>query len=475
MTKQFFRSTFLLIIVFTIVGCLATPAHPTTSFPLNWPVSPLSEEQIKEVRECNFQILVRERYPEEVTIDRLEAKYRPKNSCDWAVLALAYAERSGENDPSGYGINAFHQAISNNIGFAFATPIFYEYFDATSLVLSPQLSQQDIAEVDIQYKWGGLGDTVDYHVKITDANVSPNVEISSEIFSLNPAQKTDISKEVVQALSSSLDNLLPISSSSFDVNPCADNSADWKVQIDFQDGTSLKLSSSSNLVYIGGPWQTKIDGQNYVQYSSTFSLAIDEIWQELELIYGQPDAMFCSPEDVFSEAFGGDAISYIQPRTNTPPTVSPSAAETLIAEANTLVAEITESYTPTPFGTPDRQNWPFIETTDIPLTDWNSIPVMPGAIAGTNDGIGYIYTVESSSFDVYRYYLEQMPEFGWDLHRVTEIGGDYPKMVSANDANLEEFHPYLFYKQGIEAGNVSIFIHPDTGMTYVVLSRDNIQ
>ena len=120
-----------------------------------------------------------------------------------------------------------------------------------------------------------LEDPVDYNVQIlSDLNLT--VEAS-----------------VVQSLSLALTDLVPVESQ-FTLQPCDDNMPDWTVYIGFEDGTNLELvTNSSNFMYAGGPWYTKIDGQNYIQLSPAFLRAIGELVDALRLPRGQPAAMAC--------------------------------------------------------------------------------------------------------------------------------------------------------------------------------------
>jgi hypothetical protein len=231
-------------------------------------------------------------------------------------LALAYAKRTGENDklPED-GINAFSQAIKNNYGFALATPLFYRYFGTTSIVKQPPFTQQDITDVKIQYTWNGLGKKINYLAEISQANTSPLVKITPD--SMATTGKIIVDKKLIQALSPTLDNLLPIKSK-FSVNPCTDNYPEWSVQITFQDGKNLDLTSDSNFIPIGGPWETEIEQQNYILFSTTFITALDKIITSMKLPYGQPTAWTCFGDEVFDKAF---PLHPVTPETSTTPEI----------------------------------------------------------------------------------------------------------------------------------------------------------
>jgi len=275
-------------------------------FPKNWELEPLSDEQIKEVTDCDIEKIVNDRYPKNEKSDELIYLFEPITSCDWAVLAFAYSERvkDGESMPD-IAKNAFAQAISTNPGFAFSTPLFYRFFfDAFIIVSTPSISEQEISRVKIGYKWGGIGDPVQYVVDIRQANTNPVVRVTNYESAITGQNfKNTVDKDLVQKLGKSLSNLLPIETQ-FSLMPCYDNIPDWIVTLTFIDGTTLTVkTNASNVLYVGGPWQTKIDEQNYLQFSVDFIAALDSVIQEIGLPYGQPAAMYCNPESVLDKAY----------------------------------------------------------------------------------------------------------------------------------------------------------------------------
>ena len=308
MTKKLFNIAKLLTITLLISGCnINNFAYQKATLPLDWPLSPLTEKQKNAVKDCNLEDLASERYPETIKVTDFETTFRPKSECDWAVLALAYADRLGEDQPlPEAGINAFRQAVKKNYGFALATPVFYNYFGATSIVNPPPFSQQDITDLKIQYEWGGLGKPVDYQVEIHQANVSPIVKITPD--SVSTSANANIDKELIQALSPTLGNLLPVKSW-FSINPCTDNYPQWYVQIVYRDGTVLDLVSESNFISMGGPWETEINKQIYVHYSTDFISALDKILTSMRLPHGHPAAWTCSGDEVFDQAFPLQAVT----------------------------------------------------------------------------------------------------------------------------------------------------------------------
>ena len=229
----------------------------------------------------------------------------PKSACDWAVLATAYAERVSDNDTLPEPAKeAFIEAISRNYGFALTTPLFYPYFGEVSLVELPPFAKQEISTVTIDYTWVGEGDPVSYSVRIEQADTKPVVSatVMPESFAAN-LNLEGLDEGKVQALGSTLTDLLPIESQ-FDYVVCTDNYPDWSVSLTFKDGTQLNLTNSeSNFIIIGGPWQTKIDDQNYFQFSFGFTQAIFDLCKALGLPFGEPAGMFCGGDTLFEKAF----------------------------------------------------------------------------------------------------------------------------------------------------------------------------
>jgi hypothetical protein len=331
--KNKIRIIFHLLVLIILSGCseipmlqLSTPSpaftmtpsitptitpRPTMSieaysdlFPLKGPLLPLSDEHISEVRKCDIEDLEAERYPENEPSDELMNLFDPNTSCDWAVLAYAYAVRlnDGEEVPQ-IAKNAFGKAIAGNIGFALSTPLFYRYYyDNFTIVDAPNIADQEITDVQIVYTWGGMGDQIEYTIDISQADMEPLVNLKNTTPATLSA-KTNVSKETVQALGKSLINLVPINSQ-FSLTTCYDNYPDWKMTLTLQDGSTVELGTNeSNMIYIGGPWQVNIDGQDYVQFSIEFVKAIDALIQELGLPYGEPMAMTCNISEVFEQAY----------------------------------------------------------------------------------------------------------------------------------------------------------------------------
>lgn len=56
-----------------------------------------------------------------------------------------------------------------------------------------------------------------------------------------------------------------------------------------------------------------------------------------------------------------------------------------------------------------------------PASEWNGIPIMPGAIAGEGDEEGYVFTIKAPPQQVRDYYQLELGKLGW---RTSSQSGD---------------------------------------------------
>jgi len=251
--------------------------------------------------------------------------------------------RNDSESPSQPGLEAFKKAISNNYGFALAPYVFEYYFGSVHLVKNPQFAEKEIAKVEINYTWSGLGEPSNVHhaVTIDKANINPIISSSTDHID----SSISVDKILVQDLAKELNDLLPIDSEVHTLF-CTDNFPEWFVALTFTDGTKIDMKSNSNFLFVGGPWQTEIEGQRYLQYSLTFATKIVGFMEELGLPLGEPSGMYCPGGVVFENAF-----SNFLPPTSTPsPNFSSEAIFTFVAQ--TVNAQLTqiasETVTPRP-------------------------------------------------------------------------------------------------------------------------------
>jgi len=103
------------------------------------------------------------------------------------------------------------------------------------------------------------------------------------------------------------------------------------------------------------------------------------------------------------------------------PTVVPTLTFTAIPA---LTATLAPTNTPLPStATPVGQ----------PASEWNGIPVMPGAITGEGDGESYVFTIKATPQQIQDYYQLELGKLGWQPF--AQEGGDSSMLTFMNDAS----------------------------------------
>lgn len=99
------------------------------------------------------------------------------------------------------------------------------------------------------------------------------------------------------------------------------------------------------------------------------------------------------------------------PPTLPPPTETPAPTETPLPPP-------TETLIPP---TPTEEGFLLPLPQGEPLSQWNGVPIMPGALNGEeSDSDAYIFTIQSSSEDIQNFYQSELPKVGWDFLAVGE-------------------------------------------------------
>ena len=286
-----------------------TPLPTTTPIPepivgplYDWPLLPLSDEQIQDVLDCQNATWTggNEVVPREIKIDELVT------ACDFGLKALSLVTDFDTFELSDLGIYYAQQALLINPGILFANPYFFFAFIDVEVVESPVPSDRVVQEMNIHYKWSGIGSLVNYSVTITNGEIPRAVGNVT----LGPGPEDDhddttswtIQQELEPGLlenwGESFINLIPVKRQGM-MYACFDNYPNWVIQVTFDDGWQLDLSSNwSNFFLEGGPFQTRLEDQNYVMASYNFNLVLNRIIETLELPYGEPWAMSCHPYPV---------------------------------------------------------------------------------------------------------------------------------------------------------------------------------
>ncbi len=114
------------------------------------------------------------------------------------------------------------------------------------------------------------------------------------------------------------------------------------------------------------------------------------------------------------------------------PTPTPLPTETPLPTATpipTATPEPTQTSEPTEIVEPTEESIPdFALPQGAPVSEWNGLPVMPGALTGQDDGSGYTYTINASLDEAINFYNTQLPALGWSLLAQSE-GGEAVIMI----------------------------------------------
>jgi hypothetical protein len=277
------------------------PPPPTTSDAvLAWPVAPFTATQVTEVKGCDTDKLGETRYPKTLGIDGLAGAYAVKGACDQATLAAACAARMKEEGaPSPTCLAAYRATLQANPAFAFANGLAGGYFGKVASVAPPPVAQRKLTRVAITYAWSGLGTGVKWTVAAHDLATTPAIDITG---GKPVAWSPDVATAVTR-LGSSLHSFLPIGKP-LEAIDCTDNYPDWTATLGFDDGTQLELfTKGSNLLGLGGPWQTTLGGVTYLQLGPDFTLAIAKLVKALGLAIGEPQGEFCRGFDLQAAVF----------------------------------------------------------------------------------------------------------------------------------------------------------------------------
>jgi len=94
----------------------------------------------------------------------------------------------------------------------------------------------------------------------------------------------------------------------------------------------------------------------------------------------------------------------------------------------TFTAISTSTLTPTstplpPTATPEGQ----------PASEWNGIPIMPGAISGEGDDESYVFTIKATPQQIEEYYELELGKLGWQPFAQGEE--DPSALIFMNDAS----------------------------------------
>lgn len=101
----------------------------------------------------------------------------------------------------------------------------------------------------------------------------------------------------------------------------------------------------------------------------------------------------------------------------TVPLLTPIASTTTFS-APTQTPDVTEVFTPQ----------------GKPASDWDGIPIMPGATSGEGDAEGYVFTIQATSQQIKEYYEVELSKLGWQALG-TEEGDASLTLIFMNNAS----------------------------------------
>jgi hypothetical protein len=257
---------------------LAFMSDGVVALPLEWPIPPITNAQVEEVRECDYRL------PDDVEYWSYGTGPLPNYTvCQWAGTAVGRGSLRFDLT-IGERLIAFGKAFEANPAYAFSPQLISHYYGDIPLVENPPFISHEITEIELQYDAGTFGSTQKFDVTITQANTNPLVTGNSKQHYEDAAHSITGTVRVptVQALRYAFDNLLPVRDE-FKVNDCCDYYPKWGATIHFDDGRGVFVTTGSNRVFHGGPLQFKIDDAYYMQYSPSMILAIADIFYELGL------------------------------------------------------------------------------------------------------------------------------------------------------------------------------------------------
>lgn len=290
-----------------------TPEILPPDYLFEFPLDPPTDAEIEDAFACELAL------PQEDSAGS-PSPDSDGGACALAQQALELARNRGETDPvSEAEIELLRQFVAENPALAPRLAVIATYFNVGQLVAPPAFTDQPIVEMRVEYSFSGLGSSVHYDLTITNADTEPQisgvVDNSGGIVfeGETPEPETPlpdtVDPEVIQAFGAALSDLLPIEGQLTQIN-CTDFYPDWIVTLTFEDGTTMRMvTNGTNLIGQGGPWQAEIDGRNYLQYSVAFEIAMVDLFEALDLSFGETAAMTCFGVDdqaMFMELYPHD-------------------------------------------------------------------------------------------------------------------------------------------------------------------------
>ncbi len=136
-----------------------------------------------------------------------------------------------------------------------------------------------------------------------------------------------------------------------------------------------------------------------------------------------------------------------------PPVVTEAPAVTLaplpaLTEAVTLApvaATAAVAGTPAPASSPDVIT--ALLPAGSPSVDWGGIPIMPGALSGSQDSYSYRFTIQATPDEVHAYYDQQLSKLGFQSLAV-EPGQEQSTLLTYSNDSDQSLLTITLYPQG---------------------------
>ncbi len=274
------------------LGQQGASASPSDTLPLVWPIAAPSAARVAAVRACDPGVIP----PAPVAADSTAACLLARTV---AAELRALARGAAPHDSTRR--KALAMGKMEPLFLLYNTFFFSPLHGAIRYVAPPSVALQPITSLAITYSWRGLGTAVDWNASVAQSDTSVIVTLKRNSM---PDSIVTISGALLRALGPAMTDFIPVAAP-VTIQPCWDNTPDWKVTVTTRDGTALLLTTNQSNDYgFTGAWQLEVAGQKYLQISGDLVDAFREIVRAASLPLGRPMAGGCgAAKPVFPAAY----------------------------------------------------------------------------------------------------------------------------------------------------------------------------
>jgi hypothetical protein len=286
-------------------------AADVEGFPLAFPLPVPDAGQIAEARACDVHMLYTARY-QEVALDALPGVAPPQTACDWAALAFAYGFRfkpgEGKSFPEA-GDRAFFTAIEGNQAMMYLGTLSQHYLLAGGVVSAPAQAAGPLSAIVITGDFNTPDATA--HLDMTISEPGTAAPTVSGNFRLQQVQITASGTPAIQVadkplagpveagpvmgLANALTDLVPVSAV-LPPTQCGGIDAQWLIEYRYASGAVITVQGTTL-------WQTSIDGQQYLQYGPGLPVALNVLFEKLEIPIKAGAGTYCLDVNLIDLAF----------------------------------------------------------------------------------------------------------------------------------------------------------------------------